>query len=95
MSGVPQAVFWAHSCSPLHYGDFPSFMVMLVILVAVVSKFVSKYSKCNLLVMKFNASKTKTMVVPRLHIIHPQSIALTLDGTDVKDSVDHVILQII
>ena len=42
--------------------------------------------------MKLNASKTKTMIVSRSHTMHPQSPALTIGGTVLKESDDLVIL---
>ena len=35
---------------------------------------------CDLWGMKFNASKTKTMIVYRSRTIHPQSLPLTIGG---------------
>ena len=42
--------------------------------------------------MKLNASKTKTMIVSRSRTINPQSPALTIGGTVLKESDDLVIL---
>ena len=36
---------------------------------------------CDLWGMKLNASKTKTMIVPRSRTMHPQSPPLTIGGT--------------
>ena len=41
--------------------------------------------------MKLNASKTKTMIVSRARTMHPQSPALTIGGTVLKESDDLVI----
>ena len=41
-----------------------------------------------------NASKTKTMIVSRSHTMHPQSPALSIDGTVLKESDDLVILGV-
>ena len=49
---------------------------------------------CDLLGMKLNASKTKTMIVSRLRTIHPQSPSLTIGGTVLKESDDLVILGV-
>ena len=49
---------------------------------------------CNLWGMKLNASKTKTMIVSRSHIVHPQLTPLTLDGSVLKESADLVILGV-
>ena len=49
---------------------------------------------CNLSGMKVNASKTKTMIVSRSRIVHPQLTQLTLDGTLLKESADLVILGV-
>ena len=44
--------------------------------------------------MKLNASKTKTMIVSRSSTMHPQSPALTIGGTLLKESDDLVILGV-
>ena len=44
--------------------------------------------------MKLNASKTKTMIVSRSSIMHPQSPPLTIDGTLLKDNDDLHILGV-
>ena len=44
--------------------------------------------------MKLNASKTKTMKVPRSHTVHPQSPPLTIGRTVLKESDDLVILGV-
>ena len=49
---------------------------------------------CNLLGMKLNASKTKTMIVSMSRTVHPQLTPLTLDGTVLKESADLVILGV-
>ena len=49
---------------------------------------------CDLWGMKFNASKTKTMIVSRSCTMHPQSPALTIGGTVLKESDDLVILGV-
>ena len=41
---------------------------------------------CDLWRMKLNASKTKTMIVSKSGTIHPQSPALTIGGTVLKES---------
>ena len=46
---------------------------------------------CDLWGIKLNASKTKTMIVSRSHTMHPQSPALTIGGTVLKESDDLVI----
>ena len=46
---------------------------------------------CDLWGMKLNASKTKTMIVSRSRTMHPQSPALTIGGTVLEESDDHVI----
>ena len=48
---------------------------------------------CDLLGMKLNASKTKTMIVSRSGM-HPQSPALTIGGAVLKESDDLVILGV-
>ena len=49
---------------------------------------------CNLLVMKLNASKTKTMIVSRSRTVHPQLTPLPLDESVLKESADLVILGV-
>ena len=49
---------------------------------------------CDLWGMKLNASKTKTMIFSRSRTMHPQSPALTIGGTVLKESDDHVILGV-
>ena len=46
---------------------------------------------CDLWGMKLNASKTKTMIVSRSRTMHPQSPALSIGGTVLKESADLVI----
>ena len=46
---------------------------------------------CDLWRMKLNTSKTKTMIVSRSCTMHPQSPALTIGGTVLKESDDLVI----
>ena len=48
---------------------------------------------CDLLGIKLNASKTKTMIVSRSLTIHPQTI-LTISGTVLQESVDLDILGV-
>ena len=45
--------------------------------------------------MKMNASETKSMIISRSHIIHPQSPTLTVGGTVLKESDDFAILGVI
>ena len=49
---------------------------------------------CDLWGMKLNASKTKTMIVSRSRTMHPQSPAITIGGTVLKESDDLVILGV-
>ena len=49
---------------------------------------------CNLWEMKFNASKTKSMIVSRSHTMYPQSPPLTIGETVLKESDDLVILGV-
>ena len=49
---------------------------------------------CDLWGMKLNATKTKTMIVSRSCTMHPQSPPLTVGGTVLKESDDHVILGV-
>ena len=44
--------------------------------------------------MKLNASKTKTMIVTKSCTMHPQSPALTISGTVLKESDDLVKLGV-
>ena len=49
---------------------------------------------CDLWRMKLNARKTETMIVSRSRTMHPQSPALTIGGTVLKESDDLVILGV-
>ena len=49
---------------------------------------------CDLWGIKLNASETKTMIVSRSRTMHPQSPALTISGTVLKESDDLVILGV-
>ena len=49
---------------------------------------------CDLWGMKLNARKTKTMIVSRSCPMHPQSPALIITGTVLKESDDLVILGV-
>ena len=49
---------------------------------------------CDLWGMKLNASRTKAMLVSRSPTMHPQSPALTIGGTVLKESDDLVILGV-
>ena len=49
---------------------------------------------CHLWGMKLNESKTKTMIVSRSRITHPQSPPLTICGTILKESDDLIILGV-
>ena len=49
---------------------------------------------CNLLGMKLNEGKTKTMIVSRSRTMHPQSPPLTVGGTVLKESVELDILGV-
>ena len=49
---------------------------------------------CDLWGMKLTASKTNTMIVSRSRTMHPQSPALTIGGTVMKESDDLVILGV-
>ena len=42
--------------------------------------------------MKLNASKTKTIIISRSRIMHPNSPPLTIGGTVLKESDDLVLL---
>ena len=49
---------------------------------------------CDLWGMKLYESKTKTMIVSRSRIMHPQSPPLTIGGTVLKESDNLVILRV-
>ena len=44
--------------------------------------------------MKLNASKTKTLIIPRSSTIHPQSPPLTIGGTVLREPDDLFILGV-
>ena len=49
---------------------------------------------CDLWGIKLNASKTKTVIVSRSSIVHPQSLTVTIGGTVLKESDDLVMLGV-
>ena len=49
---------------------------------------------CDVWEMKFNATKTKTMIVSRSYTMHPHSPLLTIGGTELNESDDLVILGV-
>ena len=49
---------------------------------------------CDLWRMKLNASNNTTMIVSRSRTMHPQSPPLTIGGTVLKESDDHVIFGV-
>ena len=49
---------------------------------------------CDLWGMKLNTSKTKTRIVSRSRTMYPQSPALTIGGTELKESDDLVIMGV-
>ena len=49
---------------------------------------------CDLSGIKLNASKTKSLIVSRSRTMHPQSPALAIGGTVLKESDDLVILGV-
>ena len=49
---------------------------------------------CDLWDMKLNSSKTKTMIFSRSRTVHPQWTPLTLSVTELKESVDLVMLRV-
>ena len=49
---------------------------------------------CDLWGMKFNASKTKTMIISRSRTIHPQSPTSTIGRTVLEESDDLVTLGV-
>ena len=49
---------------------------------------------CDLWEMKLNASKTKTIIVSRSLTMHPQSAAVTIGGTVLKESDNRIILGV-
>ena len=49
---------------------------------------------CDLWGIKLNASKTKTMIISRSRVMHPQSPPLTIGGTVLMESDNLVILLV-
>ena len=49
---------------------------------------------CDLWGMKFNASRTKTMIISRPRAMHPQSHPFTIGKTELKESDDLVLLGV-
>ena len=81
------------------YADDPTLMGVVpspgvrVTMAECQSRDIAKVSEwCDLCGMQLNASKSKTMIVSRSRTMHPQSPALTIGGTVLKESNDLVIL---
>ena len=71
----------------------PSPCVRVAVAEALSSDLMKVSEWCDLWGIKLNASKTKTMIVSRSRTMHPQSPALTIGGTVLKESDDLVILE--
>ena len=83
------------------YADDSTFMAVMPspgIRVAVAESLIHDLGRvsewCDFRVMKFNASKTKTMIVSRSRAMHLQSPPLTISRTVLKESDDLVILGV-
>ena len=72
----------------------PSTGVRVAIAESLSRDFMKVSEWCDLWGMKLIASKTKTMIACRSRTMHPQSPALTIGGTLLKDSDDLVILGV-
>ena len=72
----------------------PSPGVRVVVAESLISDLGRVSEWCDLWGMKFNASKTKTMIVSRSCTMHPQSLPLTIGGTVLKESDDLVVLGV-
>ena len=66
----------------------PSTVVKVTVAETLNSHFGKVSERCDLWVMKFKASKTKTTVLYRSPPMHPQSPPLTIGGTVLKESDD-------
>ena len=72
----------------------PSLGVRVAVAESLISDLGRVCEWCDLWGMKFNASKTKTMIVSRSRTMHPQSPPLTIGGTVLNESDDLVILGV-
>ena len=79
------------------YADDSTLMAVVIftgVRVAVAESLISDLGRvnewCDLWGMKLNASKTKTMIVSMSRSMHSQPPPLTIGGTVLKDSDDHV-----
>ena len=77
------------------YADYPTLMAVVpspgarvTVAESLNRDLVRVIAWCDLWGMKFNASKTKTMIVSRSRTMHPQSPPLTIDGTVLTESDD-------
>ena len=74
--------------------DVPSPGVRVTVAETLSRDLVMVSESCDLWGMKLNSSKTKTMIVSRSCTMHPQSPALTIGRTVLKESDDLVILGV-
>ena len=72
----------------------PSPGVRVAVAASLIRNLVRVSEWCDLLGMKLNANKTKTMIVSRSRTMHPHSPPLTIGGTVLKESDDLVILGV-
>ena len=80
---------------PSHFDEFvPSPGVRVAVAESVIRDLGRVSEWCDLWGMKLNTSKTKTMIVSRSRTMHPQSPPLTIGGTVLEVSDDHVILGV-
>ena len=84
----------------IDYADDSTFMAVVPspgVRVAVAESLIRDLGRvsewCDLLGMKLNVTKTKTMIVSMSCTVHPQSPLLTIGGTVLKESDDLVILE--
>ena len=94
VSGVP--LFWApYCCYSTLMAVVPSPGVRATVTQSLIRELGRVSEWCDLWGMKLNARKTKTIIVSRSRTMHPQSPALAVGGTVLKESDDLVILGVI
>ena len=89
------------SCTVIHSADDSTLMAVVTspgVRITVAESLIRDIGRvsewCDILEIKLNVSKTKTMTVSRSRTMHPQSPPLTIGRTALKESDDLVILGV-